>query len=120
MAVVEDTAGVDVFGRAGLPRDDVAAWLDSGDAVTGDFRRDVESLSRRWRIGAELLMRLRRKPARSQAETIAATAILERDRARLESSLQQIRRMETIGAVASGVAHNFNNIIGVIDRKSVV
>ncbi len=87
MAVVEDTSGVDVFGRAGLPREDVAAWLDSGDAVTGDFRRDVENLSRRWRIGAELLVRLPRKPARSQAETVAAVAILERDRAAREKFL---------------------------------
>jgi thioesterase DpgC len=87
MTVVEDTSGVDVFGRAGLPREDVAAWLDSGDAITGDFRRDVENLSRRWRIGAELLMRLPRKPARSQAETIAAAAILERDRVAREKFL---------------------------------
>jgi signal transduction histidine kinase/ActR/RegA family two-component response regulator len=40
--------------------------------------------------------------------------ILERDRARLETSLQQARRMETIGALASGIAHNFNNIVGAI------
>jgi len=87
MAVVEDTSGVDVLGRAGLPREDVAAWLNSDDAVTGDFRRDVENLSRRWRIGAELLVRLPRKPARSQAETVAAVAILERDRAAREKFL---------------------------------
>jgi signal transduction histidine kinase/CheY-like chemotaxis protein len=39
---------------------------------------------------------------------------LERDRARLETSLHQARRMETIGALASGIAHNFNNIVGAI------
>lgn len=39
---------------------------------------------------------------------------LERDRVRLETSLQQARRMETIGALASGIAHNFNNIVGAI------
>ena len=54
---------------------------------------------------------------RMAADTIANAighAALEHDRARLESSLQQVRRMETVGAMASGVAHNFNNIIGVI------
>lgn len=54
---------------------------------------------------------------RTAADTIANAvghAMLERERERLEASLQQVRRMETIGAVASGVAHNFNNIIGVI------
>jgi signal transduction histidine kinase len=39
---------------------------------------------------------------------------LEQERARLERSLQQARRMETVGALASGIAHNFNNIVGAI------
>src|SRR5260370_885601 len=41
-------------------------------------------------------------------------AFLEQDRERLETNLQQARRMETIGALASGIAHNFNNITGAI------
>jgi signal transduction histidine kinase len=39
---------------------------------------------------------------------------LEQDRERLEANLQHARRMETIGALASGIAHNFNNIVGAI------
>jgi len=39
---------------------------------------------------------------------------LEQERARFERSLQQSRRMETVGALASGIAHNFNNIVGAI------
>jgi signal transduction histidine kinase len=39
---------------------------------------------------------------------------LERDRERLEANLQHARRMETVGALTSGIAHNFNNIIGAI------
>ena len=39
---------------------------------------------------------------------------MEQERARLEARLQQGRRMETVGALASGVAHNFNNIVGAI------
>jgi signal transduction histidine kinase len=39
---------------------------------------------------------------------------LEQDRERLESNLHQARRMETIGALSSGIAHNFNNIMGAI------
>jgi signal transduction histidine kinase len=39
---------------------------------------------------------------------------IEKERARLEASLQQARRMETIGTFASGIAHNFNNIVGAI------
>jgi signal transduction histidine kinase/ActR/RegA family two-component response regulator len=39
---------------------------------------------------------------------------LERERACLEARVQQAHRMETVGALASGVAHNFNNILGAI------
>jgi signal transduction histidine kinase len=39
---------------------------------------------------------------------------LERSRRRLEKRLDQARRMETVGSLASGIAHNFNNIIGAI------
>ena len=39
---------------------------------------------------------------------------LEQDRERLEANLEHARHMETIGALASGIAHNFNNITGAI------
>jgi signal transduction histidine kinase len=39
---------------------------------------------------------------------------LERDRARLTARLERARRMQTIGSLASGIAHNFNNIISAI------
>jgi signal transduction histidine kinase/CheY-like chemotaxis protein len=37
---------------------------------------------------------------------------IEREQARLEMRLQQARRMETVGTFTSGIAHNFNNILG--------
>jgi signal transduction histidine kinase/CheY-like chemotaxis protein len=37
---------------------------------------------------------------------------MEDERARLEARLQQAHRMETVGTFTSGVAHNFNNILG--------
>jgi signal transduction histidine kinase/CheY-like chemotaxis protein len=39
---------------------------------------------------------------------------LERDRATLATRLERSRRMQMIGSLASGIAHNFNNIIGAI------
>ena len=39
---------------------------------------------------------------------------LERDRARLTMRLERARRMQMVGSLASGIAHNFNNIIGAI------
>lgn len=38
----------------------------------------------------------------------------EHEKKQFEASLQRARRMETIGAFASGIAHNFNNIVGAI------
>ncbi len=40
--------------------------------------------------------------------------ILERDRAKLSARLERARRMQMVGSLASGIAHNFNNIIAAI------
>jgi thioesterase DpgC len=86
MSAVEERANI--FDRAGLPRDGIAAWHAGDDAVTGDYRRDAEDFSRQWRIGAELLAKLPEKPARSAAQAAAATAILQRDRNAREKFLR--------------------------------
>jgi signal transduction histidine kinase len=39
---------------------------------------------------------------------------LERDRSRLTRRLERARRMQMVGSLASGIAHNFNNIIAAI------
>jgi signal transduction histidine kinase len=39
---------------------------------------------------------------------------LERDRAELSTRFERSRRMQMIGSLTSGIAHNFNNIIGAI------
>jgi len=46
--------------------------------------------------------------------------VMETERARLEARLQQARRMEKIGTLTSGIAHNFNNILGGILGHSEV
>ena len=87
MTVVGDNSRTEVFDRAGLPREAVAAWFDCEGAVTGDFRRDAENFSRQWRIGAELMARLPGKPLRSDAQAAAAAAIFDRGRAAREKFL---------------------------------
>ncbi len=69
-------------------------------------------------LGANKLWRWTRcAQVRSAFDAIANTidrVSLEQEKQRLEAGLQQARRMETLGAFASGIAHNFNNIIGAI------
>jgi signal transduction histidine kinase/ActR/RegA family two-component response regulator len=52
------------------------------------------------------------------AGDVVANAIerefLERDRAALATRLERARRLQMIGSLASGIAHNFNNVIGAI------
>src|SRR5262249_44588507 len=84
MALAEQHGRTDLSAaleRAGLPRDSVAAWLDSDDGLSGDFSADAEKFSCRWRLGADLLARLPARPARSQAQAAALAAIVDRDRA---------------------------------------
>lgn len=45
---------------------------------------------------------------------------IEQERMRLEAHLQRARRLEKIGLVSSGIAHNFNNILGGILGHSEV
>lgn len=40
--------------------------------------------------------------------------LFEQEKERLELRLHHARRLETVGTLASGIAHNFNNIVGAI------
>jgi signal transduction histidine kinase len=44
-------------------------------------------------------------------------AALQKERRRLEAQLEHARRMETVGAFASGIAHNFNNLLGAMSGQ---
>ncbi len=87
MAVLADTVSMDVFSGAGLPDEQITAWLEHDGAVIGDFRRDAKTFSRQWWIGAELIAQLPPKPIRSEAQGLAAAAIMARARAAREKFL---------------------------------
>jgi signal transduction histidine kinase len=100
--------------RRALVAAGLKGWLGmrASAADVNAYILGFESLTRPMTWPAEELGLLRL--AADNISNAVGRRCLEREQARLESSLQKARRMETVGALASGVAHNFNNVIGAI------
>jgi signal transduction histidine kinase len=100
--------------RNALCAADVGSWL----CFTSRGANRLQGVLGFDAVRAEATMPTRELGLLSMAFDAIANAVerefLERDRERLEANLEQARRMETIGALASGIAHNFNNITGAI------
>ncbi len=54
----------------------------------------------------------------SSGEDITEVLQAQQDRARLEEQLQTAQRMEAIGRLAAGVAHDFNNVLTVVSANA--
>jgi PAS domain S-box-containing protein len=52
--------------------------------------------------------------AAGTVQDITRNKLVEEEKVSLEAQLQQAQRMESIGRLAGGVAHDFNNMLGVI------
>jgi signal transduction histidine kinase len=78
-----------------------------------------DTIGRRFRISEAGEFGLLRTALDTIVFAIERSA-MERERARLETRLQQARRMEMVGTFTSGIAHNFNNILGGILGHSEV
>jgi signal transduction histidine kinase/ABC-type amino acid transport substrate-binding protein/CheY-like chemotaxis protein len=77
-------------------------------SLSSDVVADEEELSLFAEMGGDLAYALH---TLRDAEIHALT---ERERASLEAQLAQVQKMESVGRLAGGVAHDFNNALGVI------
>ncbi|MDI1312093.1 PAS domain S-box protein [Prosthecobacter sp.] len=88
--------------------------LDQGDTFSGEtvnYRKDGTSFDIEWQIA----------PLRNSSSVITHFVAIQRDiteRKRLEAQLIQSQKMETVGKLAGGVAHEFNSILTAIIGQS--
>ncbi|HSZ51328.1 MAG TPA: DAHL domain-containing protein [Caulobacteraceae bacterium] len=95
------TAGARSVAAAWATTEEGARVLLGMDASNGRLRLDGDEIEV-IRLGLDVLAGAVRRSA------------LEHERAHLEQRLEEASRMEALGAFASGIAHNFNNILAAI------
>ena len=115
----------------GIPDDAIRKQLSEGFARTVAGKPAMQRLSVRRADGTELVIETNARvvprpegPAAIQVviRDVTARVHAERDRARLEEQLLDARRMEGIGRLAGGIAHDFRNLLTpvIVNARSIV
>ena len=118
-AVDPQTNGVyDVDYRV-VGRDGIERWVatrgithfENGKPIT--FSGVAIDITERKRVESELERRVEARTAELVVLNRQLRAQIEQ-RAAIETTLQQLQRLDAIGQITSGVAHDFNNLLGVV------
>ena len=122
-ALAEDNAVIEapkVTGLASAPMRElllghgVSGWcgvaLHLADGRAGLLGFDRVRPAHTWPHGGVGMVRIAGEVVRNALQRRQAAE----DRLRLEQRLGRARRLETLGTFASGIAHNFNNVVGVV------
>ena len=98
------------FERAKLPARSAAAWRKARFRITGNFKRDAAAGTKYWRMGADLLSKLPKKPGRSPEQKLAAELIFSNCRHAREDFLQR-----HAGNMYRKLTKNLDNFVRVDD-----
>jgi len=117
----------DVLGHSSLPGD-LGIWADEADRarLQAEMKRDglVQGLEARFRrkdgalltglMSATMIEVQGQQCLLSITRDISERIRAEQEKVRLQAQLQQAQKLESLGTLAGGVAHDMNNVLGAI------